>query len=151
MKSRLYTVLIGVCIAGTLGLSVLFFLRYEPVSVEIPILTAQLLQENHAQIAQSAQQRQNAEAARKRQALEARMYSCQTREDCVIVDKHPCGCLKGPTGVTAINGSYSLEFSKLMDKQFSDTVSCPSVASTEKECAPSARAICRESRCEIIY
>ena len=96
-------------------------------------------------------QRSNAAAARRHAELISKMTACNTNEECVIVDKDPCGCLKGPEGVTAINASYSLEFSKLMEKRFALATACPSVGSTEKECSASARPVCLQNRCKIGY
>jgi adenine-specific DNA glycosylase len=79
-----------------------------------------------------------------------RMYRCETDEDCVIVDKDPCGCWVGPSGVTAINVAYILDFNKMTQKSLAKT--CPDTEpSVDKECSPSARAVCKEKVCRIVY
>ena len=77
-------------------------------------------------------------------------FACKADEDCIIVDKDPCGCLVGPKGVVAINASRSLEFTKSLGNVLAKA--CPDGApSQEKECSPNARAVCRNKTCKIIY
>lgn len=140
-----------VCAFVAAVLAVSFFSRSQAIEVQVPLVTKQMIEENQAQIQQEQQHRQNTLLAKRRAELEVRLYQCQSNEDCIIVDKDPCGCLKGPQGVTAINAGLSLEFSRLMEKTFSATTACPSVASVEKECAPTARPVCRFNRCQIVY
>ncbi len=140
-----------VCAFVAAVLAVSFFSRSQAIEVQVPLVTKQMIEENQAQIQQEQQHRQNTLLAKRRAELEVRLYQCQSDEDCIIVDKDPCGCLKGPKGVTAINAGLSLEFSRLMEKTFATATACPSVASTEKECAPTARPVCRKNRCQIVY
>ena len=118
------------CTAGVLVLAASFFSR---------------------QLKNAEEQRQHAAAARKRAEMEVRVRQCTADEQCIIVDRDPCGCLKGPEGVTAINSSMTLEFSQLVQAETSGSTVCPSVGSTEKECSATARAVCRQNACTIVY
>ena len=83
-------------------------------------------------------------------AKERRVYTCEVDEDCIIVDKDPCGCLVGPQGVTAINALLTLEFNQLQKKPL--TTTCPDqTPSTERECSPTAQAVCVNKTCQISY
>ena len=140
-----------VCAAMVVLLILAFSPKSEPLESDMPLITQQMIEEVRATKATEESQRQQAEAARHRAEVMSKMYRCKEDDQCVIVDKDPCGCLKGPSGVTAINGEWSLEFSKLMDKKFAATTTCPSQPSQEKECSPRAKAICRSNRCTIAY
>ena len=140
-----------VCAAMVVLLILAFSAETEPIKTDMPRITQQMVEERKATKASEETQRHNEEAARHRAEVLNRMYRCQEDDQCVIVDKDPCGCLKGPSGVTAINGEWSLEFSKLMDKKFASTTACPSAASQERECSPSAKAVCKSGRCTIVY
>ena len=140
-----------ICAAGAIVLAVMFFSRPAPIEVSIARVTPEMVEENQVKIQEEEKRQQAQEAARKRANLEQRLYHCKTSEDCIIVDKDPCGCLRGPSGVTAINSELALEFSRLMDAQFASAKMCPSVASTEKECSAKARPVCQANRCKIVY
>ena len=139
------------CTAGVLVLAASFFSRAKPIEAQMPLLTVQMVQENQAQLKSAEEQRQHAAAARKRAETEVRVRQCTADEQCIIVDRDPCGCLKGPEGVTAINSAMSLEFSQLIQSETSGSTVCPSVGSTEKECSATARAVCRQNACTIVY
>ncbi len=139
------------CTAGVLVLAASFFSRAKPIEAQMPLLTVQMVQENQAQLKSAEEQRQHAAAARKRAEMEVRVRQCTADEQCIIVDRDPCGCLKGPEGVTAINSSMTLEFSQLVQAETSGSTVCPSVGSTEKECSATARAVCRQNACTIVY
>lgn len=153
MDKKIYAWLLLGCGAVVLLACVIFFQHKKPIAVDIPIFTAKEVGEYKAQLEQEAQRRQiMMEQARKRSEKENRMLRCSSDDECVIVDSNPCGCLKGPSGVTTINGAFSLEFTALMEKKFGIATACPSTpASTEKECSPTAEAVCRENLCKIIY
>ena len=113
------------------------------IDVDLPMLkkedvTAQ--EETQQKIAQEAANR----------ARNRRIFSCSTDDDCVIVDRDLCGCLVGPNGVVAINVSYISDFNNEQDNVVAKA--CPEVApSVEKECSPSARAVCQARTCKIVY
>ena len=151
MISKIHTILLLVASGIVLLLAFIFFMHPDPIEAQAPLLTKQMLEDYQAQQQQTAQKRQSEAAARKRAELEAKLKLCETSEECIIVDKDPCGCLKGPEFVTAINSNFSLEYSRMMEKRFSATTACPSVGSVEKECSASARAVCQEKHCKIIY
>lgn len=151
MNHHIKGLILLVCAVGALGMAVMFFSRSTPIETQMPLVTREMIQENQAQIQQQEQQRQSSAAARRRAELEARLYQCKADEECIIVDRDPCGCLKGPEGVTAINSAMSLDFSRHMDKQFAAATACPSEGSVERECSASARPVCAEGRCKIIY
>lgn len=144
-------ILLIICTTGAFWLSVVFFSHPAPIAVSTPALTRQMVEQSEEQMQQEKQKQQEAAAAQWRAELAKRMYNCQADEECIIVDKDPCGCLKGPASVTSINADFSLEFSKLMDKKFASMEVCPAVGSTEKECSPSARPVCKDNRCQIAY
>lgn len=151
MKYKIKGLFLLVCACGAIWLALSFFGRFERIEASAPMVTAQMVQDYQAQVQEEEQKRQNADAARKRAEMQARMYRCQEDDECIIVDKDPCGCLSGPEGVTAINSEWSLEFSRMVEKQFATATTCPSVASVERECSASARPVCQDSRCQIVY
>ena len=139
------------CTVGVVLLTLVFFFRPEPIPVSITPVTTQMIAANEIKMQEEEKRQQAQQAARQRADLEHRLYRCQSNAECIIVDKDPCGCLRGPQGVTAINSNFSLEFSRLMQERYSNTQVCPSVASTEEACAPTARAVCQANLCKIIY
>lgn len=152
MNKTIYGWLLLGFTAVVLILSIVFFRQNNPIEAEVPLFTMQEADEAKTQREQEAQKRQNMELARKRSEIDNKMTRCSSDDECVIVDKDPCGCLKGPSGVTAINGAFSLEFTNLMEKKFGTATACPSVApSLERECSPTAEAVCREKHCKIVY
>ena len=141
--------LVCTCLVVMLGLS--FLSKSDPIEVQMPLVTVDMVKENQAKIQKAKEKKEDAAAARQRAELEAKLYQCAQNDECIIVDKDPCGCLKGPEGVTAINSSMALEFSRLMQQEAGGSTVCPQVASTERECSPSARAVCQQNRCQIVY
>ncbi len=139
------------CAGVAVLLALAFYSRRNLIEVEMPLLTKQMVAERQEEIQKKEKHRQNVKEARLRAELEDRLVACQANEDCIIVDKDPCGCLKGPEGVTAINSSMALEFSRLMESAFAKATSCPSVGSTEKECSATAKPVCEQNICKIVY
>lgn len=143
MKTKIHSFCLLVCAAGMLGLIPVFISRDNPIEVSMPVLTEQ-------EAAAQEQAHQKAAQALAQQAKARRILRCETDEDCIIVDKDPCGCLAGPGGVTAINASYTLDFNKMQSGVLAKA--CPDGApSQEKECSPFAVAVCRENLCQIAY
>lgn len=132
-----------VCTAGALFLIPLFLTHDDPIEVDIVKLDAQ-------EMAAKKEAAAKAEKQAQRQARAARVYSCKEDDDCIIVDKDPCGCGIGPKGVTAINVNYIVDFNAI-NSQNSIMTSCPQTPSREKECSPSARPVCKAHRCKISY
>ena len=151
MSSKIHTLLLVVCSVVVLLLAFLFWMRPAPIEATVPLVTLEMVREHQAAVEQAAQKRQQAENSRKHNELMARLVACHTNEDCIIVDKDPCGCLNGPESVTAINVEMTVEFSELLEKKFEAATACPSVPSVERECSDTARAVCQEQRCQIIY
>lgn len=151
MNYKLKGLFLLICAACAGLLTMFFFSHAQPVEADMPLVTSEMIAQHREQLQQKAHQRQSAEAARKRADLEIKMYQCRTNDECIIVDRDPCGCLRGPEGVTAINSNFSLEFSRLTEKQFAKATACPSVGSSERECSASAEAACVAGRCKIIY
>lgn len=143
MKNKLKNIIYA-CLAGIVVLLIPLFLSKERViEIDLPTLELQEL------VAQEEAQEKVAQQSAK-QAVRRRIVQCSADEDCIIVDKDPCGCLIGPSGVMAINATRTLEFNKIYSKTV--TKACPDrEPSTEKECAPSARAVCRANTCKIAY
>lgn len=143
MKNKLKSLLLLVCSAVVLVLIPVFLSKDNPIEVTLPTLTLQEVTE------QEAEQQKAAQASAKK-AKVRRVFRCQTDEDCIIVDKDPCGCLVGPEGVTAINASYTLDFNKMQSQAL--TKACPDREPSQvRECSPSAEAVCRDKVCKIIY
>ncbi len=125
-----------------LGLIPVFFAKERPIEVNLPELNEQEI----TAIEEAAQKKAHVSAER---AFVRRSVACQSNDDCVIVDKDPCGCLVGPSGVTAINVNYMLEFSEKQSKQLK---ACPDKEPSQlRECSPSAHAVCRNKTCKIVY
>ncbi len=145
----------GICLLASAAVvavfAMSFFSNTETINVSMPVFTQDMVNELQAQKAATQQKRANAQAARERAETVNKVYSCKINEDCIIVDKDPCGCLRGPEGVTAINAEFSLEFSKLMEKEFATAATCPSEGSTVRECSASAQPVCEENRCRIVW
>lgn len=143
MKNKLKNLLLLLSAGCVLALIPVFFVHDKPIEVSLATLT-----EKEFAAQQEAQQK--AEQATAQKARVRRVFSCQADEDCIIVDKDPCGCLIGPEGVTAINASYTLDFDEMQSKAVSKA--CPNRApSQERECSPSAIPVCRENICQIAY
>ena len=149
--SKIKALFLLICAGVVLLLAVIFFSRGNPIEVQMPKVTVAMVEDYQSKIKAAQNKKQDAAAARKRAELEVRMYQCTHNDDCIIVDQDPCGCLKGPEGVTAINAAFSLEFSRLMQEGTSGSTVCPSVGSTERECSASARPACVQNRCKILY
>lgn len=120
-----------------------FLTKDNPIEVSVPLMTDQ-----QAAAQEEAQQKAAQAAAQK--AKSRRMFRCKTDDDCVIVDRDPCGCLNGPNGVVAVNVVHTLDFTKLQKGVLAKECS-RSVPSQEKECSPNAQAVCRENLCHIAY
>ena len=143
MKAKIKAACLLVCALGVLLLIPVFLSKDEPIAVSVPLLDA-------AQIKAQEEEAQKAAAQAAEQAKRRRMYSCTVDEDCIIVDQDPCGCLVGPQGVVSINAAYTLDFNKQQSNLI--TKACPEGApSTEKECSPTARAVCEHNYCKIVY
>lgn len=143
MKNKIKSFCLLGCAACVLVSIPVFFSKDLPIEVSMPVLTEQ-------QAAAQEEAQQKAAQASAHKAKVRRVFRCQADEDCIIVDKDPCGCLVGPSGVTAINASYTLDFNKMQSGVLAKA--CPDRApSQEKECSPSAQAVCRENVCHIDY
>ena len=143
MKAKLKAACLLICALGILLLIPVFLSKDEPITVSVPLLDAAQMEAKEAQEQKAAEQ-----AAA--QAKRRRLYSCTVDEDCIIVDKDPCGCLVGPQGVTAINAAYTLDFNRQQSNLI--TKACPEgEPSMEKECSPTAQAVCEQNYCTIIY
>ena len=143
MKSKIKSALLLVCAGIAVVLIPVFLSKDTPIEVSVTERTKTKLAEQEAEQQQEAQ----AQAAKNRTR---RVYRCQVDEDCIIVDKDPCGCLVGPSGVTAINAAYTLDFNRMNVRSL--TKACPETApSMERECSPSAHAVCAEQVCKIAY
>ena len=151
MTNQLKSILLFCCALIVLFFALFFYSRIVPIEVPLIAVTKQRVAETQEERHLQASKRQKEALARQKAELEKKLYSCSSHEECIIVDKDPCGCLNGPEGVTAINSTMALEFSDFTRKQFSKATSCPNVGSLEKECSASARPVCLENKCKIIY
>lgn len=143
MNSKLKNIIVLCCAIGVFCLIPVFYLRGGVIDINLPAIDAKMLAEKvektQKAVQRSAVQRRN-----------RKMVSCQVDDDCIIVDKDPCGCLVGPKGVTAINVEYTLEFNKMQEGLLAKA--CPAgKPSQQKECSPNAQAVCRANVCRIKY
>ena len=143
MKKILKNVCLIVCTACVLTLVPLFLSHDVPIQVEIPRLDA-------TELAAQKEAAAKAEKEAVRRARINKVFSCQTDEDCIIVDKDPCGCAAGPKGVVAINVNFITEFNAL-NQSNAVTKACDDVLSQQRECSPSAKAVCKARSCKIVY
>ncbi len=143
MKKMIKNTWLLVC-AGVILVSIpLLLTQNQPIEVEVPHLTQEQINERKKASEQAAK-------AAQRKTKMIRTYACNTDEDCIIVDKDPCGCAIGPKGVTAINAGHLEDFEAL-NRNIFGTKSCPDTISEEKECSPSAHAVCKAHTCKIAY
>lgn len=143
MKKTITNIFLLVCTVGVLLLIPVFLTHDSPIPVEIPSISAEELAAQKEAAAQ-------AEKVAARKARTRRIYACETDEDCIIVDKDPCGCAVGPQGVTAININYITDFNALNNTKMV-AKACPTTSSTQKECSPTARGVCKAKTCKIVY
>ena len=143
MKKLFESTWLLICSGILVVFMVMCFVNNKPIEIDMPSFTREELAAKKQEAAKEAR-------AVQRKNKMVKMYSCQTDEDCIIVDKDPCGCTIGPKGVTAINVAYLADFDELNNTPFG-TKTCPEKASTEKECSLSARAVCEAKHCKITY
>ena len=143
MNSKIRDVVAVICALLLLSSLPTFMARKKPIEVSLPQMNPQEV------VAKEELQQKQAQAVALQSKLR-RIYACTIDEDCIIVDKDPCGCLIGPSGVTAINAMYTLEYNQLTARPV--TTTCPDTTpSTEEECSPSAMAVCVSKMCRIAY
>lgn len=142
MNKMIKNVVLIAATAGVLFLIPLFLANNTPIEVDIPRLDAQ-------ELAAQKEAVQQAEKRAQKEVRNRRVYACQVDEDCIIVEKDPCGCAIGPKGVVSINVNFVTEFNALNSQQV--TTACPDTVSTEKECSETAEAVCRAHTCKISY
>ena len=143
MKKIIKNTVLLVCAGLIVILIPVLFSNDSPIPVNVSHLNLQELEEQEKQ--RQAEQQKVLQEQRK-----DRVNRCAHNDDCIIVDKDPCGCLIGPKGVTAINALYTIDFNMLQEKSVTKT--CPTTApSTVRECSPSAHAVCVKKRCKIAY
>jgi len=142
MNKMIKNVVLLVAITVVVFLIPLFLLHDAPIEVTIPQLDAQ-------ELAAKKEAAEQAEKQAQKEARIRRVYACQADEDCIIVDKDPCGCAVGPQGVVAINVDFVTDFNTLNSNQV--TKACPDTISTEKECSEEAKAVCIARTCKIRY
>lgn len=143
MKSTLRDMLLLVCAGLVLVLMPILLSNLSPMPVQLSSIEETDVEQHE----EKQQQDARAQAAK---AKMRKIISCEQDEDCIIVDKDPCGCLVGPEGVTAINALHTLEFDQLQPR--SGTKTCPETQpSTEAECSQTAQAVCQAKQCKIVY
>ncbi len=143
MNKMIKNVFLLVCTVGIMCLIPVFLLHDSPIPVDIVRLDAQ-------ELAAKKEAAAKAEKQARSQARVRKVYACDVDEDCIIVEKDPCGCTIGPSGVTAINVNHILDFNSI-NNQKSVTKTCPEKVSREKECSPTAHPVCKAKRCSISY
>ena len=143
MNSKIRDVVAVICALVLLSSLPTFMARKKPIEVSLPQMNPQEV------VAKEELQQKQAQAVALQNKLR-RIYACTIDEDCIIVDKDPCGCTIGPKGVVAINVNYILDFNAI-NNQKSVTTTCPETTSRVKECSPTARPVCKAHRCKISY
>ena len=143
MKKLVKNVILLTCTVGVVCLIGLFMTHDSPIPVDIPALDS-------AELAAKKEALAQAEKEAKRQARARRVYACKADDDCLIVDKDPCGCAAGPKGVVAINVNYITDFNEI-NAQRMVTKACAEKMSTEKECSKTAHPVCKAHTCKIAY
>lgn len=143
MNKKIKNIFLLVCTGVIVFAIPMLLSHHTPTQVDLVELDAQ-------EIAVQKEAAAQAEKQAARQARAMRVYACSTNEDCIIVDKDPCGCSVGPKGVVAINVNHIVDFNA-MNNQKSVTSTCAEKVSQEKECSPSARPVCKARRCKIEY
>ena len=143
MNKMTKNVILMVATVGIVFLVPLFLAHDSPIEVNIPQLDAQ-------EMAAKKEAAEQAEKQAQKEARARRVYTCKTDEDCIIVDKDPCGCAIGPKGVDAINVNFVTDYNAIHNKNVL-AKACPDTVSTEKECSENAQAVCRAHTCKIIY
>lgn len=134
--------------AGAVLLAIFFWSHRGEIAVDFPVVTQNMIDADAAQNAKAAADSEAASRAQKRAQQARRIFACETDDQCMRVEKNPCGCSAGPEEVVAINGMFFDEFSRTLPNM---TVTCPDAVSTEKECSPSARPACVQKMCKIVY
>lgn len=143
MNKLLKKIILCVCTGAVLLLIPILYSHDTPIQIEVPHL-------NEQELAAQEKQQQEEQARAMEDMRKHRVYRCKRNDDCIIVDKDPCGCLVGPKGVVAINAMYTLDFNMLQAKTV--TKACPERAARPvRECSPSARAVCVKNLCKITY
>ncbi len=143
MNKMIKNVVLIACTVGVVFLIPLFLTHDTPIEVDVPYLDA-------TEIAAKKEVAEQADKQAQKEARARRVYMCEADEDCIIVDKDPCGCSVGPKGVVAINVNYITEFNAL-NSQSMGTKACPDAVSTEKECSSTAQPVCKARKCKITY
>ena len=132
-----------ICAASVLLSIPVFWANKTPIEVNIPSVTKEDLKEKE-------EQTQKATQAVTLRNTKRRIFACQADDDCIIVDKDPCGCIVGPGGVTAINAAMTADYEKIYHP--SVVKECPNKAPSKlRECSSKAQPVCREKVCKIIY
>ena len=142
MNKMIKNIILIVVTAIVVFLIPLFLTHDSPTQVNMPQLNAQ-------EIATKKEEADRAEKRAQKAARARQVYACKSDEECIIVDKDPCGCAVGPKGVTAININFITEFNTMNGQQGATT--CSDVVSTEKECSATAKGVCVSGTCKIHY
>lgn len=149
MKEKLREFGLLVLAVCVILLAPVFFARNTPIEVEFPEFTVAQAEEDSAKNAEEAAAAEARARAEARERAQRRIYACKSDEECIIVDKDLCGCLVGPSGVTAINSAEIIAYNRTLPNA---TKTCPDTpASLERECSPRARAVCERNLCKIKY
>lgn len=142
MNKKIKNIIFLVCAGGILFLIPILYSKDRPIEVNMPLLDTTNMAVHEAVQQQTAQ----AEAHKR---MVSRIYRCQQDDDCIIVDKDPCGCWAGPKGVTAINAEQTEAFNRTIASN--QMRACSDEPSTERECSATAHAVCRAGACKIEY
>jgi len=113
-----------------------------PIEADVPVVTLAQVHEQE----EVTKEKEQISAARARQR---RWINCKQDDDCVIIDREPCGCLVGAKGVIAINVNLVTEYE---EKYLNKTKACPEEEPfQEGPCSPSAYPICKNKTCTIVF
>ena len=95
-------------VVGAVILGFITFTMYQQ-RTPIPIFVPEITMEELDTRAAAAKQTEERVAANTRAR---KLVACSVDDDCIIVDKDPCGCLVGSAGVTSINVNHVLDFNE---------------------------------------
>lgn len=130
-------------------LSIPVLLKHDqPIYVDIPEIKAE-----EVKAIQEAQEKatEKAERSAAARAEANRLSGCVSDEECVIVDKSPCGCILGAKGVIAINVRNMVDYNNKVQEKALNTICPDNEPSQEGVCGPTAQAVCRNKVCKIVF
>lgn len=148
MSPKLKEMFFLLCAAGAILLALIFWARRGEITPDFPLVTGEMVAADAEKNAKAAEAEMAANRAKQRAAQARKVYACEKDDDCMRVEKHPCGCSEGPDAITAVNAQMIVEFNRTLPNV---TAACAETASVERECSPSARPACVKNMCKMVF